>query len=533
MRLPTAIKKLLDNPIVRLIIPALSVAILLAFFEVALLATLYSALQESNIRDDVHFLLFILILLIVVILHHRLNKNLAQSIHRYIAHTRLTLLARLRKIDVASFEVMGLESIYAALTLEMKTVSDVAHLFGDIVWCSLLVLMGLGYILLLSWKAFLLSAAALGVGGGVYALNQIVLKGTLNQAREHETRIVAAFAHLLNGFQELRLNQAKNDDFFQRHISANLRKLESAHLRARYTLQSTDTIVYALWQGLIVLIILLLPLTGQFSNATLLSFVGVILFLPLTVLIEEIPKAFLANLSLDRIRTLEQTLAQLEDVSWEAQECEQRSFQELRYDMIHFEYVATGGQSFSVGPLSLTFHPGEIVFLIGGNGSGKTTLTKVLLGLYTADAGRILLNGQEITPMQHRHLFSPIFNDFHLFDRLYGMMDVDEHRVNVLLAQMQIEQKVQYVNGRFTTLDLSTGQKKRLALVCAMLEERPIYVFDEWSAEQDPQFRRYFYETLLPQFKAQGKTVIAVTHDDRYFHVADRVLKMEYGQLVA
>jgi putative ATP-binding cassette transporter len=153
-------------------------------------------------------------------------------------------------------------------------------------------------------------------------------------------------------------------------------------------------------------------------------------------------------------------------------------------------------------------------------------------GLYLADSGKIFLNnGQETDIRLHRELFGTVFTDFHLFDRLYGMEEVDEEKLKRLLRQFDLEKKVQWTDGKFSTLDLSTGQKKRLALVITILEDKPIYVLDEWAADQDPHFREYFYTTLLPEFKEQEKTILAVTHDDMYFHTADRILHLEYGQL--
>ena len=132
----------------------------------------------------------------------------------------------------------------------------------------------------------------------------------------------------------------------------------------------------------------------------------------------------------------------------------------------------------------------------------------------------------------YRELFSIIFTDFHLFDRLYGLEEVDRKKVKSLLAKMELSLKTNYRDGAFTTTDLSTGQRKRLAYVAAMLDDKQIYVFDEWAADQDPVFRKFFYEVLLPELRDQGKTIIAVTHDDKYFSSADRVLKMDEGVLV-
>ena len=169
---------------------------------------------------------------------------------------------------------------------------------------------------------------------------------------------------------------------------------------------------------------------------------------------------------------------------------------------------------------------------MGGNGSGKSTLLKVISGLYYSSTGSVFINGKEIDIAQYRYLFSAIFTDFHLFDRLYGLtQDIDQKKLNNLLKIMELDHKLSYKDNRFTTLDLSTGQKKRLAMVVSMMEDKPIYIFDEWAADQMPHFRDYFYYYLLPDLRNKGKSVIAVTHDDDYYHTADRVLKMDYGHL--
>ncbi len=110
------------------------------------------------------------------------------------------------------------------------------------------------------------------------------------------------------------------------------------------------------------------------------------------------------------------------------------------------------------------------------------------------------------------------------------MSDATPERINALLEVMELSGKTAFRDGGFTNTHLSTGQRKRLALVVACLEDKPVYVFDEVAADQDVHFRGYFYETLLPELKNRGRTVVVVTHDDRYFHVADRVLGMDYGK---
>jgi putative ATP-binding cassette transporter len=201
-----------------------------------------------------------------------------------------------------------------------------------------------------------------------------------------------------------------------------------------------------------------------------------------------------------------------------------------------FHYRDKSGKTlFSLSSINLTLKQGEMLFIVGGNGSGKSTLLKLLTGLYYPATGFLYVDDDEIDSsnyQSYRELFAIIFTDFHLFDRLDGLGEVDESRLKSLLRLMELNKKTKYIDGKFTNLELSTGQKKRLAFIAAVLEDKPIYIFDELAADQDPQFRKQFYEVILPDLKKQGKTIIAVTHDDKYFHVADRVLKMEYGQLV-
>jgi putative ATP-binding cassette transporter len=133
----------------------------------------------------------------------------------------------------------------------------------------------------------------------------------------------------------------------------------------------------------------------------------------------------------------------------------------------------------------------------------------------------------------YRDHFSVVFSDFYLFDKLLGLDELSvEAEAHAYLTRLQIGHKVT-INGRtFSTTELSQGQRKRLALVTAYLENRAIYVFDEWAADQDPEYKEVFYRQLLPDLRARGKSVVVITHDDRYFHLGDRVIKLEEGRIV-
>jgi putative ATP-binding cassette transporter len=212
------------------------------------------------------------------------------------------------------------------------------------------------------------------------------------------------------------------------------------------------------------------------------------------------------------------------------------SFNTLRCNGLAFSYHDERGQpSFSLEPLDFELSRGETVFITGGNGSGKSTFLKVLAGLYSPASGSIAVNGVPIdrdNRQSYRNLFSPVFSDFHLFDRIYGTKEVDYDRLRSLLDITDLAHKTSIVDRQISTVDLSSGQRKRLALVLSLLEDKPILLLDEWAAEQDPQFRRKFYREILPWLKQQEKTVVAVTHDDDHYDVADRVLKMQFGNFV-
>jgi putative ATP-binding cassette transporter len=212
---------------------------------------------------------------------------------------------------------------------------------------------------------------------------------------------------------------------------------------------------------------------------------------------------------------------------------------EARIDLVavtHRYRCEADDVNFTLGPLDLTLPPGELVFLIGGNGSGKTTLAMMLLGLYVPESGQILLDGQPVNDANREHYrqhFSAVFSDFFLFDKLLGLSDsgLDE-QARVYLDRLKLSHAVRTHDGVFSTVRLSQGQRKRLALLTAYLEDRQVYVFDEWAADQDPVFKNIFYTELLPKLKARGKTVVVITHDDQYFRLADRCIKLDYGQII-
>ena len=209
-----------------------------------------------------------------------------------------------------------------------------------------------------------------------------------------------------------------------------------------------------------------------------------------------------------------------------------------------YSYIdAKGNSSFAIGPIDFELHKGEVVFLIGGNGSGKSTFAKLLTGLYRPNAGEIYLDNQRIDAADdqqyshYRQHFSAVYTDLHLFKSLVGKADTlttkEWQLINEWLDLLQIQDKLDIdKDGKVLNEELSQGQRKRLALLMAVVEQRDILLLDEWAADQDPQFRRIFYHRLIPKLKEMGKTLIVISHDDHYFDQADRLLQMKQGRLI-
>jgi putative pyoverdin transport system ATP-binding/permease protein len=272
---------------------------------------------------------------------------------------------------------------------------------------------------------------------------------------------------------------------------------------------------------------------------TILKLTSTVLFImgPVSTLVTTLSVLTRTQVAVTNIYSLEAKLdAAISDISLDHPFEITPQFNQLELEEITFCYKDEHNNNlFSIGPINVTIQRGEILVIVGGNGSGKSTLLKLLVRLYFPTTGRLYWDDEIIDQTNYknyRELFAIIFGDFHLFDRLYGLSAIDKPHLHSLLRLMALEKKTKYLDGKFTNLELSTGQKKRLAMIAALLEDKPIYIFDEWAADQDPSFRKYFYEVLLQDLKAQGKTIIAVTHDDKYFDTADRVLKMEYGKLI-
>jgi putative ATP-binding cassette transporter len=296
---------------------------------------------------------------------------------------------------------------------------------------------------------------------------------------------------------------------------------------------------HLLYFALIGLILFLVPAMANLSQQTLTGYVVTTLYLmgPLAGVMSSLSLFGRANVALQKVEQLGVSLADQSTEDCPISSAEEESyFERLELKgVLHSYHHEKDDSNFVLGPINLSFRPGELVFLVGGNGSGKSTLAKIITGLYVPEGGEIQLDGKPITNKNrdnYRQLFSAIFGDFYLFENLLGLNSPDlDEQAQDYLEQLHLRHKVKIKDGVLSTTAVSQGQRKRLALLTAYLEDRPFYLFDEWASDQDPHFKNVFYTQLLPELKARGKAVLVITHDDKYFAVADRIIKLDYGKL--
>lgn len=392
------------------------------------------------------------------------------------------------------------------------------------------------YLAWLSWSMLLVLGGLLVAGLLAFHLAERHPLALLDRVRQQKDVLFRHFRSLVEGSKELQLNARRGTAFVERVIAPEAREFRHRFVRGMtgYSLVANlGTLLFYLALGVLLFVV---PLWLEQPVHVLASFTVTLLYLvrPISDLMIALPSLRQASIALGRIRQLDSDLTADGTDAGPAAGFAGDVPLRLELEGVCHRYPGEHeDHPFLLGPVDLTLRAGELVFVTGGNGSGKTTLAMLLLGLYAPEAGRIRLNGEPVTDANreaYRQHFSAVFADFHLFEQLL-LHDEAPVQAERYIEGLGLAHKVRVVDGRFSTVDLSTGQRKRLALVSAYLDDRPIYLFDEWAADQDPVFKRLFYTELLPELKARGKTVIVITHDDAYFGVADRLLRIEDGRL--
>lgn len=488
-------------------------------------------------------------------------------------------------------ERLGAHRLLATLTEDVKSLSQAVTAIPNLCVDVVTVLGCLGFLAVVSGPIF-----AAMVGGTVLSILGVEMllrrvRQLYKEARDSEDDMLRSFTSVTVGIKELKLHRGRREDFMERHLlgAANVLREQNVAAGSRFAVAHG----YGRVLQLITMAVILFGLANllHLPVDVMTTYILVTMYLsgPMQTLMQRIPEMFRGDVALAKIRGMNLSMGSGESLlPYDGRP--PASSARLELTGVGYTYSSElvpelpsgppsrpegpqgmgfgrrkrkggpeghpghgphgpmggpppggpgapppSGPGFHLGPMDLTFEPGQITFIVGGNGSGKSTLAKLLTGLYAPHTGFLSLNGEMIDVNNvewFRQNSSAIFTDFHLFEDYLGFnqgtVDADVRRY---LEELEIAHKVTVQDGRLSTVNLSQGQRKRLALLTALLEDRSIYVFDEWAADQEPRFRDVFYTEILTRLAERGKTVIVITHDDRYFHCADQLVKLDFGQI--
>lgn len=452
---------------------------------------------------------------------------------------RLKMTQRILNCPLQNLEILGSPKLLATLTGDISSIAA-ASIQLSVAIVNLAVLIAIfAYLCWLSPLLFLIVFGSTVAGYSLYSFLHKQGVKDFEQSRVIQDVLFGHFRSVTEGTKELKLNRARRKAFVNQELKTSAAEAKYYWVKGITAFAFAGSLGSILFFVPIGLILFLFPRLSPVSPAIISSYAFAVLYMisPISQITDALPQIAQANIALKKIDSLGLSLTEsvIEpnfptgsdfDGNWTS------------WELVNIHHAYRGDREdhqFTLDNINLRFEPGKIVFIVGGNGSGKSTLVKLITGLYIPDRGKILFNKIPVTDNNrewYRQQFSVIFYDFYLFERLLGIEANRETEIQNYLKLLEIEHKVTVKDGVLSTTNLSQGQRKRLALLTAYLEDRPIYVFDEWASDQDPVFKEVFYKQLLPELKSRGKTIIAVSHDDRYFDRCDRLVKLDYGRII-
>jgi putative ATP-binding cassette transporter len=482
---------------------------------------------------------FVIALLLFIQTQHYILITTTAEIGAIIHAMRVRLMNYVRRSELLPLEMIGRAEIVSAITGDTAILTQASNMMAFAAQGALLICLVTAYVAYLSFAAFVLAVVIVGIGAGIFHSKTKQHADQMREAGIWENRLYDRLSDVLDGFKEVRLNQARSDDLFD-HVVEVSRTAANIKIRTQSETYRRMVLLQTSLYTLLGAVAFVVPVfTPAMSSGSITKAVTALVFIvgACAGLVQSIPIIAAANTSADRLDQLENKLSQIVSLSEGMRAELSKKFSKIEMRDVEFHYPGkTADQPFRVGPFNFTLNSGDLVILTGGNGSGKSTFMKLLAGLYRPASGELLLDGRVVDDdsyERYRNLITAIFPDFHLFARLYGLPDPDPAELTDMLTQFKLNEKTGLSHGEFRTTDLSSGQRRRLALIVAQLEQRPLLMLDEWAADQDPEFRRKFYFELLPALHHAGITVVAISHDDRYIDEMDvtmRRLRMDEGR---
>lgn len=506
---------------------------------VAMIALIRLAL--ANFGQDPTTLIWAFAAICVVVLASSIASQmvLVNLSQQAIFNLRQHLAQQILAAPLRQLEQLGPPKLMALLTQDVDILANSLMIVPGLFISLAIIVTCFIYFLWMSWATFLAVLGFMVLGMLSYQLASLRAWKELKHARQEQNNLFAHLRGLTEGAKELKLHTSRSEAFMDENLGAAALKYKKFNVMGLYIYSAATSWGQMLFFLLIAFLLFFLPKVQHMNYETVSGYVLVTLYLiaPLGNLLSILPVFGRASVSLKNLEDLGLTLkADPVPETGAVMVRTETPFGEVELVGVTHTYYQEGEDgAFTMGPINLSFPPGELTFLIGGNGSGKTTLAKLIPLLYVPESGEIRLNGRPVTEGEqeaYRNHFSMVFSDFFLFESLSGIgIDDQEGMATRYLEKLRIANKVKVENGSFSTTALSQGQRKRLALLVSFLEDRDFYIFDEWASDQDPVFKNIFYTEILPELKSRGKTILVITHDDRYFGLADRLIKIESGQI--
>lgn len=446
----------------------------------------------------------------------------------------------LKMVLRSSFDVLqkNKNQVFNGLTTDTNNIVTASISIVDILTNIIVVIFSFIYMGMLSWQLLICMLVLISFTLIIYFFSAKRAQTIFKAAMEQNDKFIRYLNEILLGFKEIVLSPKKGTDILEIHIDKAIRASSILNERAQVNFLNNRIIGQTSFYIFIGLVMLFLGKLIGLQNDVLVNFVFLVLYIwsPIETIVLLIPSLSQARTSLNRLNDLEHQIDLIAPISYTSVDLE--PFDQICMKNISFDYSSISGSDadipFQIGPINFKVQKGNVLFISGGNGSGKTTFINILTGLLQQGNGDIYVNGSLIKATQinsYRSLFAPIFSNFHLFDQFYGISDVNIDKANEYLRLFEIDHKITVRKDQFSTINISTGQRKRLALIYALLEKRPILILDEFAADQDPHFKSKFYKEIIPHLKTEGFTLVVITHDDQYYQSADKLFKMDAGKL--
>lgn len=515
-----------------------------SFWNLGLLYLINNRLVQKPIlffpgRDSI---VFFVILLASFFVKRYFQRYIIKLTNDVVYEHSIAIIEKVRFAAFENVEKMGKEKLYTAV----KYARDVGafplmfvHLFNSIIVISCcLIYMFFIYPL----GAIVCLCLILGLFTLFFLANKKI-ENDYFKLRLLEENYFRNLEDLMSGHKEIKMSIPRSKNIYEKFLYRNRREAKELSRTTSVKYGNNDLIASYSWFIGIGAILYIFPSAMGMKTDQMTSFVVTILYIigPVSSLTSSISVFTQLKIAFNCLIDFDKDLNWVNDQKVEKNETDWKgtSFNSVKFENVTYEYTLGKSQEkvFEFGPVDIDINRNEIIFITGSNGSGKSTFINLLSGLYQPKAGALYMNGIKVdgeNSSYYRNQFAAIYTSAYLFNDNYNDFNLkdDERKINKYVEKMKLTDKIRIINEKgIIDSKLSKGQQKRVAMIYALMEEKEVFIFDEWAAEQDPKFRIFFYTEFLPELKRDGKTVIAVTHDDEYYSYADRVIKFDYGKI--